>query len=99
MNWNLEYMTFAVLIICAARGALMALVSLVCEIVRMTPWYKKCNEEMSVRMAEDVINKNYIQYTCPSCSTTLNYSHHIENYCPHCGHAVTEEEKKKYEKV
>lgn len=65
MIWNLENFTFAVIIVCALCGALMALVSLVCEIVRMTPWYKKYQEKMSVDEAGRIIRGSYIQYHCP----------------------------------
>lgn len=99
MNWTLENIAFVTIIIAAAFGALMALVSLVCEIVRMTPWGRRFYEKMSVREAVQIIDKEYIQYTCPECGNVTHFEHFVENYCNRCGHKVTEEEKKKYEKV
>lgn len=98
MIWNLENFTFVVLIICAACGALMALVSLVCEIVRMTPWGVRYFEKLSVHEATRIIDKNYIRYTCPECGNVTHFEHFIENYCNRCGHKITDEEKKKYER-
>ena len=99
MTWTLENITFVAIIICAACGGVMALVSLVCEIVRMTPWYKERQEKMTVDEAGRIIRGSYIQYHCPECGNVMLFEHHIENYCARCGHKVTEEERKKYEKV
>ena len=99
MNWTLENMTFVVIMVCAACGALMALVNVVCEIVRMTPWGRKRFGEVTLSMAEKIINENYILYTCPECGETMRFSNYLENYCAKCGHKITDEEKKKYEKV
>lgn len=99
MIWTLENITFLVLLICAAFGALMALVNLVCEIVKMTPWYIRRYEKMTIAMAEKVIDEKYIKYTCPDCGYITQYSSYLEQYCGHCGHMITEEEKEKYETV
>ena len=99
MNWNLETLAFVVIIIAASCGALMAIVSLVCEIIRMTPWYSKRVERMSVETAGQMVLENYIRYDCPHCGHVMLFEHHVENYCARCGHKIEEEEKKKYEKV
>lgn len=85
MIWTLENIAFLVLIICASCGALMAIVNVVCDIVKMTPWYIKYQEQ---------ITRYPVHYKCPECGTEMNFSSFIENYCPHCGRVITEEEKK-----
>lgn len=99
MIWTLENITFVVIMIAAAFGGLMALVGLVCEIVRMTPWYIRNCEKMTVKKAEQVVMENYICYECPECGTKMRFPEYVERYCNHCGHEITDEEKKKYEKV
>lgn len=94
-----ETLAFVVLLICAACGILMALVNIVCNIVRMTPWYIKYREKTSVGAAAQIIQENYIHYVCPDCGNVMLFECYIENYCARCGHKITEEEKKKHETV
>ena len=97
MIWTLENVAFVVIIIAAAFGALMAIVNIACDIIKVTPWYIKYHEKTPVRKAEQIVEENCIRYECPECGNVVFHSRHIENYCNRCGRAITEEEKKKYE--
>lgn len=98
MEWTLEKMTFVIIMISAACGGLMVLTSIVREIVRMTPWGKRFYEKLSLSEAVRIVDKNYIQYTCPECGNVTHFEHFIENYCNRCGRKITDEEKKKYDR-